>query len=157
MTLAVLHLLGAGHRQAKTTVGPATTVDTERVEVPASVVIRRINLRPVAAFAFTFLLVVAILVVGAAIATWMILERAGAIDHMERLIVDLGFETFQIEPAPLLHILVLGAGAAVVVGTVLAVLAAVVFNLVNRFVGGISLSIVERFGRERRQRRPHPR
>jgi hypothetical protein len=109
-----------------------------------SLVVRRVNLRPVAALALVFLIATGVLAVGAAMVTWMILDHMGLVDHVERLMVDLGFETFDLHGGPLLRVLAIVAGSAVVAGTLLAVVAAAVFNLVNGLVGGLSVRVAER-------------
>ncbi len=119
-----------------------------------TLVLKKVKLRPVAAAAFTFLLAAAALAVGAAILAWTVLNRVGLVDHFEGLMVDLGFETFELHGEPLLRVLLLGAGVAVLAGTVVVVVATALFNLVNRLVGGISLRVVERGPRPAATREP---
>lgn len=109
-----------------------------------SLVIRRVNLWPVTVLAFVFLLAAAALSVAAATGAWLALNRLGFVDHVERFMVEVGFETFELRGEPLLRVLAIGAGSAVVVGTLLVVLATAVFNLFNRLVGGLSLRVAER-------------
>ncbi|HEX2062844.1 MAG TPA: DUF3566 domain-containing protein [Acidimicrobiales bacterium] len=122
----------------------STDAGAKEPDEATSLVIRRVNLWPVTVLAFVFLLAAAALAVGAGVVTWIVLNRLGFVDHVERLMVDIGFETFDLRGEPLLRALAIGAGSAVVVGTFLVVLATAVFNLFNRLVGGLSLRIAER-------------
>jgi Transmembrane domain of unknown function (DUF3566) len=73
------------------------------------------------------------------VAAWMLADSAGLVAHVERLMVDLGFETFEFKPAQLLRAALVVAALAVVIGTLVAVLTATIFNIVSRITGGLEL------------------
>ncbi len=142
-------------RSARTRAAEAVTdTDSRAADESTSLVVRRVNLRPVASIAFIVLLGAAVLGVGAAVAIWTILHHLGVVDHVERLMVDLGFDTFQLRGEPLLRAVAIGAALTVVAGTVVVVLATALFNLVSRLVGGLSMRVVQRPLARRRSPRP---
>ena len=120
------------------------TGDPSTTAISGVLFVRYLRPRSVAAFAFVLLLGTAALGVTAAIVAWHLAVRWGIVEDAETLMVELGFETFEIRPDQLLDILLVVAAAGVVVGTILAVVAAILFNLVSWITGGIAFSTRER-------------
>lgn len=128
------------HRATRRAAVTAVTADASTPVPSGMLVVRFLRVRSVAAFSFVLLLSTAALGVAAAVVAWHLAARWGIVADVERLMVELGFETFELRPHQLLDVVLVVAAAGVVVGTIVAVVAAVVFNLVSWLTGGIEVT-----------------
>lgn len=102
-------------------------------------VVRGVRIRSVAAMAFLFLTLAGVLAVAAGWLLWLLADREGLVGRAERFIEELGFETFEFEPDRILSVGVTLAVGMVVLGTLLAVLAAALLNLIVAAIGGLEV------------------
>ena len=111
--------------------------------------VRFVRLRSVVGFVSVLLLGMAVVGVGTLVLAWHLASRWGLVEDVERLMLELGFESFELRPDQLLDVVLVGAAVGVIVGTLLAVLGAALFNLVSWITGGIELTTRERRSRRR--------
>ena len=94
-------------------------------------------------FALLFWLSLVTVVVLASIILWAAAASVGAIDNVEELMRELGFEEFRFLPGQMLKGLFGGALVTVLIGTFITVLMAVVYNLIAELVGGLRVIVIE--------------
>ena len=94
-------------------------------------------------FALLFWLSLVTVGVLAAIILWAAAASVGAIDNIEELMRELGFEEFRFLPGQMLRGLFGSALLTVLVGSFITVLMATVYNLIAEMVGGIGVIVVE--------------
>lgn len=119
-------------------------------------IVRRVDPWGVLKVSVVFYLCMYVVAMVAGVILWRLADNAGAIENVEKLILNMGaFETFQFEPDLIFEGAALIGAVLVVVATGLTVLAAVLFNLISDLVGGIRMTVIEEdgarpIGRERK-------
>lgn len=105
--------------------------------------VSRIETGSVLRFALLFWLSLVIVGVLAAVLLWVAATSVGAIDNVEELMRELGFEEFRFLPGQMLRGLLGGALLTVLVGSFVTVLMATVYNLIAEMVGGLRVIVIE--------------
>ena len=112
---------------------------------PGRLRVQRIGTTSVARVALFVQLLVTAAVVAAVAVLYVLLWMTGGLSHVEHLVQNLfGFTSFRFLPLPLFLGLALTGVVLSLVGTGVAVLAAVAYNLVAARFGGVELSSGER-------------
>jgi uncharacterized membrane protein (UPF0182 family) len=86
----------------------------------------------------------------AAIMLWLGASAFGLIDNLESFLQDVGFSGFQFVALELFAAVALGGLVLVLLGTGVAVLATMLFNLISESVGGIRATLADDRGRSTR-------
>lgn len=94
-------------------------------------------------FALLFWTSLVIVGVLAAVLLWAAAASVGAIDNIEELMIELGFEEFRFLPGQMFRGLLGGAVLTVLIGSFITVLMATVYNLIAELVGGLRVIVVE--------------
>lgn len=94
-------------------------------------------------FALLFWASLVIVGVLAAVILWAAAASVGAIDNVEDLMRELGFEEFRFLPGQMLRGLLGGALLTVLIGSFVTVLMATVYNLIAELVGGLRVIVIE--------------
>lgn len=125
----------------------AGTTDTPAAETrrpaprrrPVGIALRRVRLRSVLKVALVFFSVAYAALVGSAVLVWSFLQQIGMVRDFESIVTTaLGMDTFELSGATLFRIVATGAGAICAFGLLLALLAAVVYNVTGRLFGGLA-------------------
>lgn len=74
---------------------------------------------------------------------WNVASATGTIDNIESFMTSFGWDSFTFKGGQLFTSSALGGIFAVILGTGLWVLAAVIFNLVTELVGGVRVTVLE--------------
>ena len=106
-------------------------------------VIRRVDALSVLKLAFFFNVCVFAMFLVAAVLLWSAAIGSGSTDNIESFLVDIGFEDFRLVGTDLFRGFFVFGGGMVIAFTVLAVLLALLFNLISDVVGGIRLTVIE--------------
>ncbi|MBL8777717.1 MAG: DUF3566 domain-containing protein [Acidimicrobiales bacterium] len=106
-------------------------------------VIRRVDPLSVLKLAFFFNVCVFAMFLVAAVLLWSAAIGSGSTDNIESFLVDIGFEDFRLVGTDLFRGFFVFGGGMVIAFTVLAVLLALLFNLISDVVGGIRLTVIE--------------
>jgi hypothetical protein len=106
-------------------------------------VIRGVGVLSVLAASFLVATGLAALGLVAAFSGWVVGDLLGAIDRIEGLIQELGFDTFKLERGPVFRALGIAAGVFVLTACLCSVGLALVFNAVGRLMGGIRIFLDE--------------
>lgn len=106
-------------------------------------VIRRVDPLSVLKLAFFFNVCVFAMFLVAAVLLWSAAIGSGSTDNIESFLIDIGFEDFQLVGTDLFRGFFVFGGGLVIAFTVLAVLLALLFNLISDVVGGIRLTVIE--------------
>ncbi len=106
-------------------------------------VIRRVDPLSVLKLAFFFNVCVFAMFLVAAVLLWSAAIGAGSTDNIESFLVDIGFEDFRLVGTDLFRGFFVFGGGMVIAFTILAVLLALLFNLISDVVGGIRLTVIE--------------
>ena len=107
-------------------------------------VLRKVDTWSVARMAFLLNLCLALVVVVAGTILWVGANGQGLIDELEQTIrTNLQLETFEIHGAVLFRSALLGAVLAALLFTGLAVIGALLFNLISDLVGGVQVWVLE--------------
>ena len=114
-------------------------------------VIRHIDTWSVLKVAVLFFASFTLVLLLAGILLWAAGSMLGAIDSVEDFMRAIGFEDFEFVGTQLLRGFVAAGLVVVVLGSGMAVLVAVVYNLISDMVGGIQLTVLEE-----EPRRPPP-
>lgn len=102
--------------------------------------IRRVRLRSVAKIASVFFVLGYITVVGTLVAIWHAALAFGFVETIEETVTtSLGLETFSLDGQALFDLVVIGAGVLAVLGLVLTVLLAFVYNAACAVFGGLAV------------------
>lgn len=106
-------------------------------------VIRRVDPLSVLKLAFFFNVCVFAMFLVAAVLLWSAAIGSGSTDNIESFLIDIGFEDFRLVGTDLFRGFFVFGGGMVIAFTVLAVLLALLFNLISDVVGGIRLTVIE--------------
>ena len=106
-------------------------------------VLRRVDPLSVLKLSLAFNLCVLGMFLVAAVLLWSAAIGSGSSDKIESFIVDIGFEDFQLVGADLFRGFVVFGGGLVIAFTVIAVLLALLFNLISDVLGGIRYTVIE--------------
>lgn len=106
-------------------------------------VVRRIDTWSVLKVAGLFSLSLVLVLLIAGILLWLAGSAVGAIGSVEKFMGAIGFEDFRFVGGQLLRGFVAAGLVLVIMGTGLAVLMAVIYNLISDVVGGIELTVLE--------------
>lgn len=106
-------------------------------------VLRRIDPLSVLKLSLAFNLCVLGMFLVASVLLWSAAIGSGSTDNIESFIVDIGFEDFRLVGEDLFRGFVVFGGALVITFTVMAVLLALLFNLISDVLGGIRYTVIE--------------
>lgn len=106
-------------------------------------VVRRIDTWSVLKVAGLFSLSLVLVLLIAGILLWLAGSAVGAVGSVEKFMGAIGFEDFRFAGSQLLRGFVAAGLVLVIMGTGLAVLMAVIYNLISDVVGGIELTVLE--------------
>ena len=107
-------------------------------------VLRKVDTWSVARMAFLLNLCLALVVVVAGLILWLGADGQGLIDELEQTVrTNLQLETFEIHGAVLFRSALLGAVLSALLFTGLAVIGALLFNLISDLVGGVQVWVLE--------------
>lgn len=107
-------------------------------------VVRRLDPWSVLKVSLVFFLCCYVAGVVAGILLWQLADSTDVIANIESFVMDYGgFETFEFEPGLILQGGLLVGAVLVVLATGLAVLGAVLFNLISDLVGGVRVVVIE--------------
>jgi hypothetical protein len=139
-----------GPADPTTEASPPAPATGDRVEAgsPSQVrrvrrILRRIDPLSVLKLSFIFFVCMYGVIVVSSLLVWRVAVTSGVIDDLEEFIVDLGFKDFDFAPDQMFQALMFGGAGMIIVATFLAVLGAVLFNLISDLVGGIKISMIE--------------
>jgi hypothetical protein len=120
-------------------------------------VVRRFELWPVAKVALFFHLLCYLLTLGVLTGVWFLADRMGTVKNLERLILRLGWEEFEVHGDVLFRSAAIIGASLAVVATIATVTLAFFYNMLSGIVGGLVLSVLQEHtdgsSRSRRQRR----
>ena len=106
-------------------------------------VLRRIDPLSVLKLAMIFFACMYGVILVSSLLLWRAAISSGIVDDLESFVVDLGFKDFSFAPEQMFRALLFGGAGMIVVATFLAVLGAVLFNLISDLVGGLKISMIE--------------
>ena len=106
-------------------------------------VLRRVDPLSVLKLSLAFNLCVLGMFLVAAVLLWSAAIGSGSTDNIESFVVDIGFEDFRLVGADLFRGFVVFGGGLVITFTVMAVLLALLFNLISDVLGGIRYTVIE--------------
>ncbi len=106
-------------------------------------VIRRVDPLSVLKLSFFFNVCVFAMFLVAAVLLWSAAIGSGSTDNIESFLIDIGFEDFRLVGTDLFRGFFVFGGGMVIAFTVVAVLLALLFNLISDVVGGIRLTVIE--------------
>lgn len=108
-------------------------------------VVRHVEMWSVLRVSFLFYLLAMAVTLLAGVALWNVAGALGTITSIDKSIKTLfDLKTFTLRPAPVLAYSVAAAVVIVVVGTLVNVMIAVVFNLISDVTGGLAVRVVSR-------------
>lgn len=105
--------------------------------------VRRVDTWTVFKVSLVFYLFSLVIVLVAGVVLWHLAQPFGIITSIEksvRLLFDL--KTFKLRPAPVLKYAAAGGAILAIIGTLLNVVAAALYNLISDIVGGIQVIVV---------------
>jgi transmembrane protein DUF3566 len=104
----------------------------------------RVDLWGVLRFSIVFYLCVFVILLVAGALLWAAARGAGVIDNVEDFIDELfSLDDFHFVGRRVLVISALAGGALVVIGTLVSVLGAMLFNLISALIGGVDVEVIE--------------
>jgi hypothetical protein len=105
--------------------------------------VRRVDPWTVFKVSLVFYLFVLVVVVVAGVLLWIIASALGFLHSIEKSVkVLFDYTTFTLHPGPVLEYTVAGGAALAIVGTLVNVLAALLYNLIADVVGGVQMVVV---------------
>jgi hypothetical protein len=126
---------------------PAGFGRRQRVRVTRGVhsrrLVRRVDVWTVFKVSLVFYLLVLLIVLVAGVVVWNVAQAFGLIHNIEKSIRSLfDLTSFHLHPLPVLGYTALGGAALTVVGTLLNVVMALLYNLISDIVGGVQVVVV---------------
>lgn len=129
---------------------PAVVVDPSGRMPLRGMRIRKVRLASVAKLALVFHALGFVVVVGTLVAVWTVARTFGLVTSIEEMVVtSLGLETFRIDAPALFDLVLIGAAVLAVLGWIITVLLAAVYNAACAVLGGLAVET----GPLRRRRR----
>ena len=108
-------------------------------------VVRSVDAWSVFKVAVIFFLAMGVVIITAGVLLWNLAQSTGTLDNVEGFFREaFNYDTFKLESDPLFHALLTLTALFVVAGTGLAVVMAVLFNLIADLTGGIRVTVLER-------------
>ncbi len=105
--------------------------------------VRRVDVWTVFKVSLVFYLLLLLVVLVAGVVVWNIAQAFGLIHNLEKSIKTLfALKTFTLHPLPVLAYTAAGGAAITVVGTLLNVIMALLYNLISDVVGGVQVVVV---------------
>ncbi|MCY3925535.1 MAG: DUF3566 domain-containing protein [bacterium] len=121
-------------------------------------IVRRVELWSVLKLSMILYLCLWAVLLLAALILWNAVDSTGLIDRIEAFVTQIfGLDSFAFDPGQIFRVYAVASLVMAFLATVFNVMAAILFNLISEFVGGLRIMLVEEESARYRPARPRPR